>query len=104
MKTSATELARKLKVSEARGLEAVLKAELVNAVLKTVVTDRLTHAQVAGEMVTHLGAHPSLAIGPLLESHQHDIAAILRESLESEAAAKDSEKKCWCVEDPHCEK
>ena len=34
-----------------------------------------------------LGDHPSLAIGPLLESHQHDIGAILRESLEFEGQA-----------------
>ncbi len=47
MKTSAAELARKLKVSKARGLEAVLKAELVDAVLKAVVADGLTHAEVA---------------------------------------------------------
>jgi bacterioferritin len=35
--------------------------------------------------VTHLGEHPSLAIGPLLETHKHEIGAILRESLEHEA-------------------
>ena len=31
------------------------------------------HAQEAGEMITHLGEHPSLGIGKLLESHNHDI-------------------------------
>ncbi len=46
----------------------------------------LAHAQKAGELVTHFGEHPSLAIGPLLETHEHDIAAILRESLEHERA------------------
>jgi len=30
---------------------------------------------------------PSLAIGPLLDSHQHDVAAMLRESLDAERAA-----------------
>ncbi len=44
----------------------------------------LTHARAAGELVTWLGGHPSLAIGPLLESHKHDIGDILRESLEHE--------------------
>ena len=44
----------------------------------------LTHAQEAGEMVTHLGEHPSLAIGPLLETHNHDIGAILQESMQHE--------------------
>jgi bacterioferritin len=49
--------------------------------------ESLLHARQAGEMITHLGEHPSLAIGPLLETHQHDIGDILRESLEHERAA-----------------
>src|SRR2546423_12093944 len=48
--------------------------------------DGLAHARAAGEMVTHLGEHPSLAIGPLLETHKHDIGDILRESMETERA------------------
>ncbi len=40
-------------------------------------------------MITLLGEHPSLKIGSLLESHNHDIGAILRESLEAEALALD---------------
>lgn len=47
----------------------------------------LLHARQAGELVTWMGGHPSLAIGPLLESHKHDIGDILRESLEHEAEA-----------------
>lgn len=47
----------------------------------------LGHAQQAGELVTHLGEHPSLGIGPLLETHEHDIGAILRESMEHEQAS-----------------
>jgi bacterioferritin len=47
----------------------------------------LNHAHEAGEMVTHLGAHPSLGIGPLLETHRHDIGDILRESLDHERMA-----------------
>ena len=35
-------------------------------------------------MITNLGGHPSLAIGPLLETHNHDIGNILRESLDHE--------------------
>jgi bacterioferritin len=50
-------------------------------------TESLTHAQRAGEMVTRLGGHPSLAIGPLLETHQHDIGQILRETLQAEHVA-----------------
>ena len=50
----------------------------------------LTHAQRAGEMVTLLGGHPSLKIGALLETEQHDIGDILRESLEHEQTALDT--------------
>ena len=49
--------------------------------------ESLMHAREAGEMVTQLGEHPSLAIGPLLETHKHDIGDILRESLEHEREA-----------------
>ena len=49
--------------------------------------ESLTHAQQAGEMVTRLGGHPSLGIGPLLETHQHDIGQILRETLQAEHTA-----------------
>ena len=49
-------------------------------------TESMSHAQAAGEMVTLLGAHPSLGIGPLLETHKHDIGDILRESLGHEKA------------------
>jgi bacterioferritin len=52
--------------------------------LREQAQEALRHAQQAGELVTHFGEHPSLAIGPLLESHKHDIGAILRESLAHE--------------------
>jgi bacterioferritin len=55
--------------------------------LREQASESLLHAQQAGEMITHLGAYPSLTIGPLLDSHQHDIGAILRESLETEGKA-----------------
>ena len=44
----------------------------------------LTHANEAGELVTHFGEHPSLKIGALLETHKHGINDILIESLEAE--------------------
>lgn len=50
-------------------------------------TESLGHAKEAGELITHLGGHPSLAIGNLLETHKHDIADILRESLAHEREA-----------------
>lgn len=55
--------------------------------LQQQATESLAHARQAGELVTWLGSHPSLGIGPLLESHQHDIGDILRESLAHERAA-----------------
>ena len=55
----------------------------------------LMHAQKAGELVTLLEGHPSLAIGPLLDAHAHDTSSvcslpvgdILRESLAHENEA-----------------
>ena len=55
--------------------------------LREQADESLMHAQQVGEWVTTLGAYPSLAIGPLLDSHKHDIAAILRESMETEGHA-----------------
>ena len=55
--------------------------------LRTEAQGSLLHAQEAGEMVTHLGAHPSLSIGPLLETHKHGIDDILREAMEHERSA-----------------
>lgn len=53
--------------------------------LQSQATESLTHSQEAGEMITHLGGHPSLGIGQLLETHKHDIFSILEESLEHES-------------------
>jgi bacterioferritin len=55
--------------------------------LRDQANESLTHAQQLGEWITTLGAYPSLAIGPLLDSHKLDIGAILRESLETESGA-----------------
>ena len=55
--------------------------------LREQAAESLTHAQQAGEMITHLGEYPSLAIGSLLDTHRTDTGTILRESLESEAQA-----------------
>jgi bacterioferritin len=54
--------------------------------LEEQATESMGHARAAGEMVTQLGAHPSLGIGPLLETQKHDIGDILRESLGHERA------------------
>ena len=55
--------------------------------LREQADESLVHAQQIGEWITTLGAYPSLAIGPLLDSHQLDIGAMLRESLDSEQQA-----------------
>lgn len=60
--------------------------------LRGQATESLAHADKAGELITHLGGHPSLAIGPLLETHNHDIGDILRESLAHESNALNAYK------------
>lgn len=52
--------------------------------LREQATTGLAHATQAGEFVTHIGQHPSLKIGALLETHRHKIDDILQESLEAE--------------------
>lgn len=58
--------------------------------LKGNADESMGHAHKAGELVTLLGGHPSLKIGPLLETHKHDIGDILRESLEQEKSTLDA--------------
>jgi bacterioferritin len=52
--------------------------------LRGQASESMAHAQQAGELIAAIGEHPSLAIGPLLETHKHDIGDILREALENE--------------------
>lgn len=54
--------------------------------LRSQATESLDHAHLAGEWITTLGGHPSLAVGDLLETHKHNIGQILKESLEAETA------------------
>ena len=54
--------------------------------MRAQATEAITHAATAGEHITTLGGHPSLKIGKLLETQQHDIDQILRESMEHERA------------------
>lgn len=42
------------------------------------------HATLAGEHITTFGGHPSLRIGPLLETHRHNVDEILQEAHEHE--------------------
>ena len=45
--TSSSELSKKLKISKARSLEAIIKADLISAILKTAKEQELTHAEIA---------------------------------------------------------
>ena len=58
--------------------------------LREQATDSLDHANKAGELITHLGGHPSLQIGKLLETEMHNIGEILTESLNHEQSALDA--------------
>lgn len=49
--------------------------------------ESLVHAQQAGEILTGLEGHPTVAIAPIQETHKHAVAALLRESLDHEQAA-----------------
>jgi bacterioferritin len=49
--------------------------------LRDQANESMAHAVLAGEHVTSLGGHPSLAIGPLLETRKHDVDSILQESI-----------------------
>ena len=51
---------------------------------RSAASETLLHATEAGEMITMLGGHPSLGIGSLLETHKHDMAEILKESMDFE--------------------
>ena len=57
--------------------------------LKGQASESLLHAGEAGEMITHYGGHPSLAIGTLLETENHNIDAILEESRQHESKSLD---------------
>jgi bacterioferritin len=48
------------------------------------------HAVLAGEHITAFGGHPSLKIGALLETHQHDVNEILIEAHEHEKVGLDA--------------
>jgi bacterioferritin len=52
--------------------------------LRSQAQESQAHAVRAGEHITSLGAHPSLKIGPLLETHKHNVDEILREALAHE--------------------
>lgn len=56
----------------------------ITAWLRAQADESKSHAVAAGEHITALGSHPSLGIGPLLETHKHTVDEILNEALEHE--------------------
>ena len=46
-RTGAKELAKKLKISGSRALEAIFKADLIGAILDTAKNDGWTHTEIA---------------------------------------------------------
>src|ERR1700704_3143882 len=52
--------------------------------LRAQADEAQAHAVQAGEHITNLAGHPSLKIGPLLETHKHNVDEILREALTHE--------------------
>ena len=60
---------------------------------RSAANETLTHAVEAGEMITLAGGYPSLGIGPLLETHQHDLREMLRESMDFEIQGVDLYKE-----------
>jgi bacterioferritin (cytochrome b1) len=60
---------------QSRGIVFGFNRIPIVAWLREQATESLTHAQQAGKMITHLGAYPSLTIGPLLDTQQQDFAS-----------------------------
>jgi predicted XRE-type DNA-binding protein len=65
-KTSGAELAKQLGISPASGIEAVIKAQLITAVLKSAKANGLTH----GELAKRSGSPRSAVTGILSGSLQ----------------------------------
>jgi bacterioferritin len=52
--------------------------------LRDQANESSAHAVQAGEHITTFGGHPSLKIGPLLETSKHDVNEILKEAYDHE--------------------
>jgi len=55
--------------------------------LQEQANESLAHALQAGELITGFDGHPSQAISPIEENHNHSVQQILTESLEHEMKA-----------------
>lgn len=55
--------------------------------LKEQAAESMVHSQQVGELITHIGGKPSLAIGKLTTDYEYDTMNILKESLQHENLA-----------------
>ena len=55
--------------------------------MKAQATESLDHAQQAGEILTGLEGHPRQGIAEIEETHKHDLATVLQETLTHELTA-----------------
>ncbi len=60
-------------------------------------SESLLHAQQVGEILTGLEGHPSLKIAPIEETYEHNLKAILTESLNHEKKALELYKELLAV-------
>ena len=61
--------------------------------LQEQANESLAHALQAGELITGFDGHPSQAISPIEENHDHSVKQILQESLEHEMKAVSAYKE-----------
>lgn len=64
----------------------VSRLSLVNF-FKTQATESLTHAQLAGDILTGLGGHPLMTVHHIEESNDHSVESIIQESINHEQEA-----------------
>jgi len=64
---------------------------------KAQANESLLHAQEAGEIIVGLEAHPSQAVSPIEETHQHFVKDLLTESLHHERKALEMYKDLLSV-------
>jgi len=65
----------------------------ISSWLRAQADESRDHAVLVGEHITSIGGHPSLKIGPLLETHKHSINDILTEAHAHESAALEEYRK-----------
>jgi bacterioferritin len=89
IKNKAVSILNRILEQELAGVVRYTHYSFIVSWMRDQANEALLHAQQAGELITMLGAYPSLKIGQLLDSHQTDIATVLNESIEEEAKALD---------------